>query len=68
MSYPDSNQLQKFFRKKQGKKIVVMQQGYIYMYLEKTIEIMGHVYPVRGETLRKEKIQYKILYRCFLLS
>lgn len=65
-SYHDSNQLQKFFRTKWGKKISHAVR--IYIFLEKTIEIMGHMYPVRGETLRKDKTQYKITYRCFLLS
>lgn len=68
MSYPDSNQLQKFFRKKMGKKIVFIQREYIYsmcihIYMplrrkqeqkQKPIEIMAHLYPVIAETFKKK--------------
>lgn len=66
MSYPDSNQLQKSYRKISGKNYSHAKR--ICIFLEKTIEIMGHIHCVTGETLQNEKIQYKIFYRCFLLS
>lgn len=66
MSYPDSNQLQKFYRKIGEKNCSHAMR--ICIFLEKTIEIMGHMCPVTEETLQKEKNQYKIVYRCFLFS
>lgn len=52
MSYPDSNQLQKFFRKKQGEKIVVMQQGDIYIF-RKNNRNYGSCVPCQRRNLKE---------------